>query len=163
MGNTKAAKKSRDRSYNDNKECQSLICAIYRKLKETEQLKQQVGEILIAWEKMIFFIIIDTEAVKKRKMENLALRTKKFLSKESEIQIFNDYIKKIVQRGEQVFCSGNWKFIHSWIKNNHFSGHHLLTDSCPACENCDLTIMRIWNISYNNIRAIKIKSQSRKI
>ena len=28
-------------------------------------------------------------------MENLALRTKKSLSKESEIQIFNDYIKKI--------------------------------------------------------------------
>ena len=49
MGNTKAAKKSRERSYNDNKECQQfLICAIYRKLKETEQLKQQVGEILIA-------------------------------------------------------------------------------------------------------------------
>ena len=48
MGNTKAAKKSRERSYNDNKECQSLICAIYRKLKETEELKQQVGEILIA-------------------------------------------------------------------------------------------------------------------
>ena len=40
-------------------------------------------------------------------MENLALRTKKFLSKESEIQIFNDYIKKILQRGDQVFCSGN--------------------------------------------------------
>ena len=54
-----------------------------------------------------FFIIIDTEAAKKRNMENLALRTKKFLSKENSLQLCTDLIKKIEDRGEQVFCSGN--------------------------------------------------------
>lgn len=91
-GNTKAARKSRE-----------------RKLKEIENLTQQV------------------EAAKKRNMENLALRTKKFLSKENSLQLCTDLIKKIEDRGEQVFCSG----------------HHLLTDSCLTSENCDLTIIRI--------------------
>ena len=47
--------------------------------------------------------------MKKRTLELPDLITKK----EIEIQLFNDLIKKIVQRGEQVLCSGNWNFIHS--------------------------------------------------
>lgn len=81
-----------------------------RKLSEIEQLKQQVEDM----------------KMKKIKMKKLIdFCTKK--EHTQSIQLCNDLIKKIVQRGEQVLCSG----------------HHLLTDSCPVCENCDLTIIRI--------------------
>jgi len=76
---------------------------------ELEKLKQQVEE---------------------RKSENQKFRMMELLDSRTEhtnsIQLFNDLIKKIVQGGEKVFCSG----------------HDLLTDSCSVCEN-DLAIIRI--------------------
>ena len=85
----------------------------FRKLMELEQLKQQVGEIIFFLQGRNFFY------TEERKSENQKFRTMELLDSRTEhtnsIQLFNDLIKQIVQRGEQVLCSGISENIYSFM------------------------------------------------